>query len=101
MGFVASRVGDKISLRAFAKEFNDLKEDPDGFVRVSFAVRDMAGNELEQNVALRVTDQAVRRGANINFFVQKSYCGACGYDTLYADVAKMFDAEGKVSFFTE
>jgi hypothetical protein len=101
MGFVASRVGDKISLRAFAKEFDDLKKDPDGFVRVSFTVKDMAGNELEQNVALRVTDQAVRRGANINFFVQKPYCGACGYDTLYADVAKMFDAEGKVSFFTE
>ena len=88
MGMVADRVGTKITVRAFAKEFHDLVIDPDGYVRVSFTVTDMAGNETKTDVALLVTEKAIRRGANINFFVQKAYCGQCGYDTLYEDIMK-------------
>jgi hypothetical protein len=101
MGMVADRVGSKITVRAFAKEFHDLKVDPDGYIRLSFTVSDMAGNETKVDVALLVTERAVRRGANINFFVQKAYCGQCGYDTLYADIARMFDMSSNVSFVAQ
>ena len=101
MGMVADRVGTKITVRAFAKEFHDLVINPDGYVRVSFTVADMAGNETKTDVALLVTEKAIRRGANINFFVQKAYCGQCGYDTLYEDIAKMFDMGSNVSFIAQ
>ncbi|WP_429027424.1 G8 domain-containing protein [Bradyrhizobium sp. I1.14.4] len=101
MGMVADHVGKKITVRAFAKEFHDLKVDPDGYVRVSFTVSDMAGNETKEDVALLVTEKAVRRGANINFFVQKAYCGECGYDTLYQDIARMFDVGDDATFIVQ
>ncbi|WP_159450396.1 G8 domain-containing protein [Bradyrhizobium mercantei] len=101
MGFVADHVGKKITVRAFSKEYQDLKVDPDGYVRVSFTVSDMAGNETKEDVALLVTDKAVRRGANINFFVQKAYCGECGYDTLYQDIARMFGLGEDATFITQ
>jgi hypothetical protein len=101
MGMVADRVGSHITVRAFAKEFHDLTIDPDGFIRISFTVADMAGNKTTEHVALRVTDKAVRRGANINFFVQKEFCGECGYDTLYADIGRMFDLKDGATFVTQ
>jgi len=92
MGVVANMVGSKIAIRAFSREYagSELSVDPDGFVRLAFTVHDMAGNEAPVNLALKVTDKAVRRGDNLDFFQQAAFCGKCGYDTLYDDVRKEF-----------
>lgn len=92
MGVVANLVGSKIAVRAFSREYagSELNVDPDGFVRLEFTVHDMAGNEAPVKLALKVTDKAVQRGDNLDFFQQAAFCGKCGYDTLYDDVRKEF-----------
>jgi hypothetical protein len=92
MGVVANQVGSKIAVRAFSREYtgDELRVDPDGFVRLSFKVDDMAGNETPVSLALKVSETAVRRGNNLDFFQQAAFCGKCGYDTLYDDVRKAF-----------
>jgi len=78
MGVVANMVGSKIAIRAFSREYagSELSVDPDGFVRLAFTVHDMAGNEAPVNLALKVTDKAVRRGDNLDFSRRRSAASA-------------------------
>jgi G8 domain len=93
MGMVVDLVEGQVTMRAHSQEFFNLTIDADRHVRIDFKVADMAGNETEVKLALLVTDQAVRRGQNLNFFVQKHHCGMCGYDTLVQDAEKLFAVE--------
>jgi hypothetical protein len=72
-----------------------LKVDPDGFVRISFKFSNLAGAEIPIEVPLEVTPEAVRRGGNIDHYIQRDFCGSCGNDTFYED-AERFYATGEI-----
>jgi hypothetical protein len=98
MGMKIDKVGEDLVVIAHAETFHDLKIDPDGFVRVSFKVVDQAGNFTRVDLALQVTPDAVRRGSNLEFFLQRTYCANPGIDTVQADARRYYDTgEWRVS----
>jgi hypothetical protein len=98
MGRIIDKVGEDITTIAHAETFRDLKADPDGFARVSFKVGDQAGNFTRVDLALHVTPDAVQRGSNLEFFLQRQYCANPGIDTVQADARRFYDTgEWRVS----
>jgi hypothetical protein len=89
---VVDKVGDELVSIAHGQSFRDLKVDPDGFVRLSFTVNDLAGNPTRVDLPLRVTEKAVRRGANLEFFLQKKYCEESGIETVQADARRFYES---------
>jgi hypothetical protein len=94
-GVVLEPVDGRLTMRNFEREFRKLKIDPDGYVRITFNITNLAGEELPVTVALEVTPDAVRRGTNIDYYIQREFCGACGNDTWVED-AKRFYATGQI-----
>jgi hypothetical protein len=92
MGMVVDKVGDEIVAIAHGQSFTDLTVDADGYVRVSFTVHDLSGNPTRVDLPLRVTDQAIRRGSNLEFFLQRSYCEHSGIDTVQADARRFYES---------
>jgi hypothetical protein len=64
-------------------------------VRTSFTVNNLAGATIPVEVALQVTTEAIRRGSNVDYYIQREFCGVCGSDTLEED-AKRFYATGEL-----
>lgn len=55
------------------KEYRDLTEDADGYVRVDFEYPDRAGNVFHRVFELEVTPEAVQRGANLSYYRQGAH----------------------------
>ena len=53
----------------------------------------LAGVETPVTIALEVTLEAVRRGTNVDYYIQREFCGACGSDTLEEDAKRFYDTE--------
>jgi hypothetical protein len=90
-GVMLERVDQQITMRTFEREFQDLKIDPDGFVRVAFKYANLAGTEIPYELALQVTSSAIRRGPNVDFWAQREFCGSCGRDTLQEDAQRFYE----------
>jgi hypothetical protein len=94
-GVVLEAVDGRLTMRNWEREFRKLKIDSDGYVRITFNITNLAGDEFPVPVALEVTPEAIRRGTNVDYYIQRELCGACGNDTLVED-AKRFYATGEV-----
>ncbi len=94
-GVVLEPVDGQLTMRNWEREFRKLTIDPDGYVRITFNITSLAGEDSPVAVALEVTPDAVRRGTNIDYYIQREFCGACGNDTWVED-AKHFYATGEI-----
>jgi G8 domain len=94
-GAVLEAVDGQLTIRNWEREFRYLSIDPDGFVRITFNITNLAGVEIPVTVALEVTAEAIRRGTNVDYYIQRAFCGACGNDTFEED-AKRFYATGEI-----
>jgi hypothetical protein len=94
-GVVLEAVDGRLTMRNWEREFRELKIDSDGYVRITFNITNLAGDEFPVTVALEVTPEAIRRGTNVDYYIQREFCGACGNDTLAED-AERFYATGEV-----
>jgi hypothetical protein len=56
-----------------------------------FEFPNLAGTFVPVEIALEVSPEAVRRGSNIEFYVQRTYCGECGRDTLDEDAERFYE----------
>ena len=89
---VVDKVDGHVRVISHFEEFHDLTVDPDGYVRVSShnAIFDGAG---PLDIAIRVTPDAVRRGSNLDYFMQASYCGTCAADDIPALAARLVGSD--------
>ena len=94
-GVVLEPVDGVLTMRNWERVFTDLKIDPDGYVRITFNMTNLAGVETPVTIALEVTAEAVRRGTNVDYYIQRKFCGACGSETLEED-AKRFYETGEI-----
>ena len=94
-GVVLEPVDGLLTMRNWERVFTDLKIDPDGYVRITFNMTNLAGVETPVTIALEVTSDAVRRGTNVDYYIQRKFCGACGSETLAED-AKRFYETGEI-----
>jgi hypothetical protein len=90
-GLSVDRAGEHKAMRAFVTDFPNLHVDDDGFVRVSVKISDSAGNLTPIDIALEVTPETVRRGRNVNYYMQRQYCGDCGFDQLQQEGSRLFE----------
>jgi hypothetical protein len=60
-------------------------------VRLAFNVSRLDGSEFPVEIALAVTDSAIRRGANVDFYIQREYCGECGGETQEEDARSFYE----------
>jgi hypothetical protein len=89
-GVIVEPVEGKLTTRAFEGQFHDLEIDHDGFVRIAFRAPRLDGTEFPVEIALEVTPNAIKRGSNVDFYVQREFCGACGSDTFEEDVERFY-----------
>jgi hypothetical protein len=94
-GVVLEPVDGRLTMRNWEREFRNLMVEPDGYVRMTFSITNLAGMEMPVTIALEVTPEAVRRGTNVDYYLQREFCGACGNDTLAED-ADRFYATGEI-----
>jgi hypothetical protein len=99
LGYRVDTSDDRIRLVSYFEEFHDLKVDADGFVRVTSKVATDEATGAPQVLAIRVTADAVRRGPNLDFFLQRQYCGSCGMDRLDSDAARLLAARARSPMF--
>ena len=89
-GTILEMVDDHLAIRQIEKEFHNLKVESDGFVRIAFTFTNLAEVAIPVEIALEVTDKAVRRGQNIDYYLQREYCGACGNDSFAEDALRFY-----------
>jgi hypothetical protein len=58
---------------------------------LAFNVSRLDGSEFPVEIALAVTDSAIRRGANVDFYIQREYCGECGGETQEEDARSFYE----------
>jgi hypothetical protein len=92
-GVVLEPVDGRLTMRNWEREFRNLRVEPDGYVRITFNMTNLAGVEIPVTIALEVTQEAVRRGTNVDYYIQREYCGACGSDTLEEDAKRFYETE--------
>ena len=92
-GVVLEPVDGRLTMRNWEREFRNLIVEPDGYVRITFSITNLAGVETPVTIALEVTLEAVRRGTNVDYYIQREFCGACGSDTLEEDAKRFYDTE--------
>jgi G8 domain len=92
-GVVLEPVDGRLTMRNWEREFRNLTVEPDGYVRITFSITNLAGVETPVTIALEVTPEAVRRGTNVDYYIQREFCGACGSETLQEDAKRFYEAE--------
>jgi hypothetical protein len=92
MGVVIDKVGTELSSIVHGQTFRNLTVGDDGFVRVSFTVADMAGNTTRVDLPLQVTPDALRRGSNLEFFMQRKHCEDSGINSVHADARRFYES---------
>lgn len=90
-GVVLDKVDAQLIMRNWEREFHDLGAGGDGFVRIAFNITSLAGADVPVELALRVTPDAVRRDRNVDFYLQRAFCGTCGNDTLQKDAETFYE----------
>ena len=90
-GVVLEPVDGLLTMRNWERVFTNLKIDPDGYVRITFNITSLAGVETRVTIALEVTPEAVRRGTNVDYYIQRKFCGSCGSDTLEKDAKRFYE----------
>lgn len=93
LGYVVDRVDGRARTVAHFEEFRDLKVDADGFVRVWPRMSDVHGTQAPHVIALRVTNTAVRRGRNLDYFMQAHFCGTCGFESVESAAERLLAAD--------
>ena len=80
--YAVDKVDGQVRVVSHFENFHDLRVDPDGWVRVPPKSVSNYGGTTPVELAIRVTSNAIRRGPNLDYFLQKAYCGTCGTDTV-------------------
>ena len=77
-GLMYDKIGGVDTLCNMIVEKKDLEVDADGYVTVIHDFVDAVGNIEKKEYRFKVTDQATRRGANLNYYAQKNFNGEAG-----------------------
>jgi G8 domain len=91
LGYLADNNYGRIRIVSHFEDFKDLVVDPDGIVRVAPG---MFGNDV-RTLEIHVTPNAVRRGPNLDWFMQAEYCGSCGFGEVEEKARQVLDGKIK------
>ncbi|MCP1975265.1 G8 domain-containing protein [Bradyrhizobium elkanii] len=90
-GIVADMVDNRITEMVFIQDFPILRPDGQGQIALDVKFPDPAGDMTSLPLSLTVSERAVRRGRNYEFYKQAQYCGKCSfYAEMERDIRAMF-----------
>lgn len=91
--YIVERKAGVIAIASHFENFPNLTADPDGVVRVRSRIAAL-GTESDAPVelAIRVTPDAIRRGPNVDYFLQREYCGSCGMDGIDENARRLIES---------
>ncbi len=81
-GVLCDKIGGVETYANIIQNKKNLTVDEDGYVTISHDFVDAVGNKTPQQFRLKVTDQAVRRGANLDYYAQENF-GNASKDSTY------------------